>query len=202
MLRDAQAWGMQLVYVSREEYRRREQPAYIEELRRRFGPCLVVPEGGANAAGVQGCKAIAELLPEAEMTDHKVVLAVGTGTTLAGVAEGLGPNFSGELIGISVLKGAFDLDSKVAAFTSVNCASWKILHDHHCGGYARVSPELREFILAFEEVHKILLDPVYTGKALYAVHELLVSGEWGGDHPIVFIHTGGVQGRRGFAWLS
>jgi len=202
MLRDAQAWGMQLVYVSREEYRRRDDPEYIAEIRGRFGPCFVVPEGGANTAGIEGCKAIAELLCEAKLSDPKIVMAVGTGTTLAGVAEGLGQEFSGDLVGISVLKGAFDLDSKVAAVTSANCAKWRILHDHHCGGYARVSPELREFILAFEEMYKIQVDPVYTGKALYAVNQLLASGEWGEDHPIVFIHTGGVQGRRGFSWLS
>lgn len=202
MLRDACDWGMQLVYVSREEYRRRNEPEYSAEIRRRFGPCLVVPEGGANAAGIEGCKAIAELLREVNMSDHKIVIAVGTGTTLAGVAEGLGPNFSGELFGISVLKGALDIESKVTAFTSAACANWKILHDHHCGGYARVSPDLRAFILAFEEAHQIPLDPVYTGKALYAVHHKLVSGEWSGDHPVLFIHTGGLQGRRGFAWLS
>ncbi len=202
MLRDVQAWGMQLVYVSREEYRRRAEQDYVEALRRRFTPCLVVPEGGANVAGVEGCKAIAQLLLEEGIIGHKIVLPVGTGATLAGVAAGLGQDYAGDVVGISVLKGAFDLDSKVTTFTSGHCANWRILHDHHCGGYARVSPGLREFILAFEEVHKVLLDPVYTGKALYAVHQLLASGEWGRDHPIVFIHTGGVQGRRGFSWLS
>ncbi|MBE9538917.1 MAG: 1-aminocyclopropane-1-carboxylate deaminase/D-cysteine desulfhydrase, partial [Proteobacteria bacterium] len=100
------------------------------------------------------------------------------------------------------LKGAFDLDSKVAAITSDISANWRILHDHHCGGYARVSPALREFILAFQQTHQIPLDPVYTGKALFAVHQLLVSGEWNPEQPIAFVHTGGLQGRRGFAWLS
>ena len=201
MLQDAKKWGMKLVYVSREEYRRRDEPGYLEEIQARYDPCLVVPEGGANLAGVEGCKTIAEQLLAGSVSGHKIVLAVGTGTTLAGVAEGLGADFAGEVVGISVLKGAFDLDSRVAEFTSDNSANWRILHDHHCGGYARVNPALREFILAFQQTHQIPLDPVYTGKALFAVHQLLASEEWSPDQPIVFIHTGGLQGRRGFPWL-
>ncbi len=203
MLRDAGAWGMELVYISRDEYRRRNEPQYIAKIYNRFHPCLLIPEGGANAAGVDGCKAIAELLLlGAGNGCHKVVLPVGTGTTLAGVARGLGSSFGGEVLGISVLKGAVDLDSRVAFFTKKNCAHWRILHDYHCGGYARVNPALREFILAFQDVHQIPLDPVYTGKALFAVHQLLVSRQWDREHPIVFVHTGGLQGRRGFSWLS
>ena len=202
MLNDAREWGMKLVYVSRGEYRRRAEPEYIDEICARYGPCLVIPEGGANPAGVEGCKAIADLLLNADARNCKIVLAVGTGTTLAGVALGLGSSSRCEMVGISVLKGAFDLDSNVAALTGGDCAPWRILHDHHCGGYARVTPALRQFILAFQAVHKIPLDPVYTGKALYGVHQMLLSGQWSEDQPIVFIHTGGLQGCRGFSWLS
>ena len=202
MLQDARAWGMQLIYVSRDQYRRRNELQYIAEIGSRFHPCLVIPEGGANVAGVDGCKAIAELLLGAGIGCHKIVLAVGTGTTLAGVVQGLGLGFGGEVLGISVLKGAVDLDSRIASFTNENCAHWRILHGHHCGGYARVNPALREFILAFQDVHQIPLDPVYTGKALFAIHQLLVSRQWDRELPVVFVHTGGLQGRRGFSWLS
>ena len=95
-----------------------------------------------------------------------------------------------------------DLDRQVAALvhqaTGQARSNWQILHDHHCGGYARVSSRLKEFILAFERIHEITLDPVYTGKALYCVHQMLAAGLWQG--PITFIHTGGLQGRRGFGW--
>jgi 1-aminocyclopropane-1-carboxylate deaminase len=202
MLEDAKAWGMELVYVSRQEYKMREEKAYIDKLQARFDPCLVIPEGGANLAGVEGCEAIGELLVEEGCDSSTVVLAVGTGTTLAGIARGLGQNRGANLVGVSVLKGAHDLDSRVAKFTHEECASWQILHEHHCGGYARVSPALREFILAFQAVHNIPLDPVYTGKALFAVHQLIASGQWHEKQPVVVVHTGGLQGRRGFDWLS
>ena len=202
MLRDAKRWGMKLVYVSRAEYRRRDESGYIDEVRARYGACLVIPEGGANLAGVEGCGAIAQMLSNAGVRGSKIVLPVGTGTTLAGVAGGLGRAGGNEVVGVSVLKGAFDLDGRIKAMMGENGAPWSLLHDHHCGGYARVSAELREFILAFQAVHHIPLDPVYTGKAMYAVYQLLFNAVWSGDRDIVVIHTGGLQGRRGFAWLS
>ncbi len=205
MLRDARRWGMELVYVSRSEYRQRDQPGYIEEVLTRFGPCLLIPEGGANRAGVEGCGGIADLLRRAGVSEGRVVLAVGTGTTLAGVANGLGrtpgKNPGPAVVGISVLKGAADIEPRIATFTNNNAAPWQVLHDHHCGGYARVSAGMREFIVAFQQIHGIPLDPVYTGKALYGVHQLIASRAWGEGEPVVVIHTGGLQGRRGFSWL-
>ena len=202
MLCDAKQWGMKLVYVSRTEYRRRDEANYIDEVRTRYGPCLVIPEGGANPAGVDGCTAIADMLPNASVQGCKIVLPVGTGTTLAGVARGLGRASRNEVVGVSVLKGAFDLDARIKTLAGGDSAPWSLLHDHHCGGYARVSAELREFILAFQAVHDIPLDPVYTGKAMYAVYQLLSEQAWSGDKDIIAIHTGGLQGRRGFSWLA
>lgn len=202
MLQDANAWGMELIYVSRQEFRMREEKAYIDKLQSRFDPCLVIPEGGANLAGVEGCEAIGKLLVEEGCGGSTVVLPVGTGTTLSGIARGLGASSDANLVGVSVLKGAHDLDERVAGFTGSDCANWQILHEHHCGGYARVSPALREFILEFQAVHNIPLDPVYTGKAMFAVHQLRATGQWSENQPVVLIHTGGLQGRRGFDWLS
>jgi 1-aminocyclopropane-1-carboxylate deaminase len=202
MLCDAKRWGMKLVYVSRAEYRLRDEPHYLGEVRARYGHCLVIPEGGANLAGLEGCMAIADMLSTAGVRDSKIVLPVGTGTTLAGVARGLGADSSNEVVGVSVLKGAIDLNTRIKAMVGGDTAPWSLLHDHHCGGYARVNSKLREFILAFRAVHKIPLDPVYTGKAMYAVHQLLGEQVWKGDRGIIVIHTGGLQGCRGFSWLS
>jgi 1-aminocyclopropane-1-carboxylate deaminase len=202
MLADARGWGMQVIKLSREEYRRRNDPAYLDEIAARFSPCLVIPEGGANAAGVKGCREIAQLIREVAPGASRIVLPVGTGTTLAGIVSGLAP--TAEVVGISALKGALDLDQRVRVALSgkgiEQRARWRILHDHHCGGFARVTPGLREFILAFEAVHGIPLDPVYTGKMLYAIYRMAGRGEWGDDPPILAVHTGGLQGRRGFDW--
>ena len=205
MLRDARKWGMQLLKVSRAEYRRRHQPAYLDQLRARFAPCLVLPEGGANAAGVRGSMAIAELLREVAPALRRVVLPVGTGTTLAGIAAGLDGSY--ELVGVAALKGAADLEQRVDRALADCCgavagANWRILHGDHCGGFARVNSALRQFMLEFERVQRIALDPVYTGKMLFAIHQRLQRGEWHSAEPVLAIHTGGLQGRRGFPWLA
>jgi 1-aminocyclopropane-1-carboxylate deaminase len=202
-LADARRWGMRLERVARREYRRRNDPDYLQAVAERFAPCLVIPEGGANEAGVAGCLAIAALLRDVAPPTARVVVAVGTGTTLAGIAAGLGPER--EVIGVSALKGATDLEARVRAALA-HCdtgdpARWSILHDFHCGGFARVSDALREFIAAFERAHGVLLDPVYTAKAMFAIHCKLKTGEWDATEPIVMVHTGGLQGRRGFSFL-
>jgi 1-aminocyclopropane-1-carboxylate deaminase len=204
MLADARSWGMQLVNVSRTEYRRRNDVDYLEQVKQRFTPCLVIPEGGANLAGAEGAMAIAQLIKQVAPEPRRIVLSVGTGTTLAGVAAGLGDAY--EVVGISALKGATDLEQRVEQLlTGIGgsaTARWHIVHDYHCGGFARVNQPLRDFILSFEQVHGVPLEPVYTGKMLFAMQQLQLSGQWHSDTPVLAIHTGGLQGRRGYAWLA
>jgi 1-aminocyclopropane-1-carboxylate deaminase len=216
MLIDARRWGMQLVHVSRHEYRQRNNPDYQREIVARFAPCMLIPEGGASVLGAQGCSAVATMLRQSGYPSQRIVLPVGTGTTLAGLAANLDARY--ELIGVSALKGAADLPGRVQALideltigqsTSLSTAlktgshaRWRILHDHHCGGFARVSPSLREFMLAFEAAQGVQLEPVYTGKMLFALHQLYQRGELDPGVPVVALHTGGLQGRRGYDWLG
>jgi 1-aminocyclopropane-1-carboxylate deaminase len=198
MLLDAANWGMHLHHVSRSEYRKRQDPQYLATLHKQFGSCYIIPEGGANDAGVRGAREIAGLVPAA----GRIVLPVGTGTTLAGLAAGVDADTA--IVGISVLKEARDLNGQVAKMLDAldlgGRLNWTIEHDWHCGGYARVNTPLKSFILEFERVHRVLLDPVYTGKALFAVHQKLARGELDGE--TIAVHTGGLQGRRGFSWLD
>jgi 1-aminocyclopropane-1-carboxylate deaminase len=204
MLRDARSWGMQIIHVSRTEYRQRNECEYLQKVRDRFAPCLVIPEGGGNAEGARGCMAIADLVKDVAPRTRRIVLPVGTGTTLAGLVAGLGSGY--EVVGISALKGAGDLEQRVeralADCGATEVAHWRILHGYHCGGFARSNAQLREFMLEFENVHRVPLEPVYTGKMLFAIHQLLQCGEWDCATPVLAIHTGGLQGRRGYSWLA
>ncbi len=204
MLADAQRWGMRIVHVSRQEYRQRNDAGYQQLLKQRFAPCLLIPEGGCSVAGARGCAQIAGLIRRNASQARRIVLPVGTGTTLAGLAASLDQSY--EVVGIAALKGATDLESRVqellTGLAPEHGARWRILHDYHCGGFARVNQPLREFMLAFETVHGVPLDPVYTGKMLFAIHRLRQQREWGTDIPLLAIHTGGLQGRRGYPWLG
>jgi 1-aminocyclopropane-1-carboxylate deaminase len=224
MLCDARRWGMQLVPVSRREYRQRNDVDYQREIAARFAPCVLIPEGGASALGAQGCSAVAAMIRNGVYAAQRIVLPVGTGTTLAGLAANLDEGY--ELVGVSALKGAADLAGRVQALiaqlttehgtdrdtdgtthlttdpTHGSHARWRILDDHHCGGFARVSPPLREFMLAFEAAQGIRIEPVYTGKMLFALHQLYQRGDWDPAVPVIAVHTGGLQGRRGYDWLE
>lgn len=199
-LADAQAAGMQLHFVSRQQYRDKHQALFKQALQQQFPDSYWLPEGGSNVLGVRGCMDIAGLIdPEAEL----IVLPCGTAATLAGVAAACPDR---QVLGVSVLKNAHDLEERVQGYLTQLCDAgyidaipnnWSINHDYHCGGYAKVSPELAAFINDFEQQTQIPLEPVYSGKMFYAVNQLLKTGGIDTATPLAAIHTGGLQGLRG-----
>ena len=202
-LQDAIRWGMHLVFVSRSDYRLKESASLMlflrEALREEYGEFYLLPEGGSNGLAVRGCSQIIEDLHQYQDDYDLLVLPVGTGATLAGVVLGLGGR--AQVLGISVLKGGEFLNDEVRTYLdNESCLerNWSINQDFHCGGYARCPEDLKSFILEFEAEQQIVLDPVYTGKMMYGIEELRDKGVIAGDSKVVAVHTGGLQGRRGF----
>ncbi len=198
-LADAVGWGMALEFVSRSDYRDKDSPALMHRLKKKYGDFHLLPEGGSNQLAVNGCKQIIADLNQSGSGFDLVVMPVGTGGTLAGVIAGL--DGEGDVLGISVLKGADFLIKTVSELLhEVECqqTNWSINLDSHCGGYARCPSELREFILDFEAKYSIQLEPVYSGKMMFAIQQLRESGKISTECRVVAIHTGGLQGRRGF----
>lgn len=210
-LSDAVAAGMQLHFVDRTTYRRRDTPAYRSELGQLYPNSYILPEGGGNLLGVRGCMDIAALVTEvAGKPFDTVALAVGSGSTLAGMVAGFAVDNNAtvtELLGISVLKKAYSLDAQVADYLQqIQCLQaicpawnppkWTIDHNFHCGGYAKVSSPLAQFISYFQQQHGIVLEPVYTGKLMLALYRLIDRGLMR-DKRLLVVHTGGLQGLRG-----
>ena len=170
----------------------------------RYGPGLLIPEGGGDGEGVLGCLDIAELINSTGTSWPQIVVPIGTGTTLAGLVAGLASGT--RVLGISALRNAHDLEGRVVEVLEhagrQAAVPWQIEHAFHCGGFARVSSELQRFILDFEARHGLPLEPVYTGKMFLAVHQLLADGRIDAGEPILLVHTGGLQGRRGYPWLD
>lgn len=207
-LQDALRAGMQLHFVDRETYRRRFDAAELTALQHRFGPCHIIPEGGANTAGIEGCRALGRALRTMLARSRHgapdlVVLPCATGSTLAGLVAGLDGYC--ETLGIAVLKGAgflFDaVGAGLAAVDAAHCARWSIDLDQHGGGYARANPELLEFVADFAQRSGIPVEPVYTGKMLHALHRRIAAGGFARGARLLVLHTGGLQGLRGFAAL-
>ncbi|WBA41520.1 1-aminocyclopropane-1-carboxylate deaminase/D-cysteine desulfhydrase [Hymenobacter canadensis] len=195
----AAADGMALRYLSREAYRRKAEPDFLRELLRETGPAYVVPEGGSNALALPGC---AELVTElqAETDFDYLCVACGTGGTLAGLLTGLAPHQ--QAVGVAALKnGGFlrgEIDTLTQAATGRTFPNYDLRTDYHLGGYARFSPELLRFIQEFEARHGVLLDPIYTGKLLWGVLDLLRQNYFRPGSTVVAVHTGGLQGWAGF----
>ncbi|GAB2789260.1 1-aminocyclopropane-1-carboxylate deaminase/D-cysteine desulfhydrase-like pyridoxal-dependent ACC family enzyme [Hymenobacter luteus] len=191
--------GMRLHFLDRATYRRKHQPEVLAALLQELGPAYVLPEGGSNALALPGC---AELVPELlTLTDFDTLcVACGTGGTLAGLLVGLGGQR--EALGIAALKGADFLRTDINALTQQAAgrvySNWTLRTDYHGGGYARLTPELRRFVQAFQQRHGVLLDPIYTSKMLMGILDLLAQGHFRRGSTVVAIHTGGLQAWAGF----
>jgi 1-aminocyclopropane-1-carboxylate deaminase len=185
--------GMQLHFVSREDYRKKTEPSFINEWHDRFGDFYIIPEGGTNELALKGCAELGEKLQKEIEFDY-LCLSVGTGGTMAGLINGVSDK---KIVGYASLKGGNFLEVDVKKFTR-NKSNWKIETGYHFGGYGKVNDELKTFMLSFEKEHEILLDPVYTAKAMYGLFDQVAKGIFQRGSKILFLHTGGLQGRAGF----
>jgi 1-aminocyclopropane-1-carboxylate deaminase len=178
--------GMRLVYLDRTTYRGKTDPAVLDPLVDRYGPCYVIPEGGSNPAGVRGC---AELPAELTVEYDVLCCATGTGTTLAGIAAVL-PGHA-RAIGFAVLKGAQYLEEEVRRLQEETfgaaTTNWTVDHSAHAGGYARRTPALDAFAADFEARHHITLDPVYEAKMMNGLTTRIAEGAFAPGTSIVAI---------------
>ena len=195
VLAHARSEGMVLQPVTRGQYRHKRDPDFIAGVRHQYGSCHVIPEGGSNEPGVEGCAAIADFLLPADLQDNAlIVLACGTGATLAGLLRGLGRRQARcRVRGVAVLKGGEFLQGDVSRWLNArdNLPRWQLETAYHCGGYARISPELTDFMAQFRACNTIPLEPVYTGKLMFAVADWLARGEIPPGTRVTALHTGG-----------
>jgi 1-aminocyclopropane-1-carboxylate deaminase/D-cysteine desulfhydrase-like pyridoxal-dependent ACC family enzyme len=187
--------GMEIRYLDRETYRRRNEIEFINELKLKFPDTFIIPEGGSNWLGVKGCE---EIIQDIKSEFDVICTAVGSGGTIAGLISGL--NGKKKVLGFSALKGDGILDHQVTnlipgskKFTDF----WSINYNYHFGGYAKFDKELINFILDFEKQLGIPLEPVYTGKMFFGILDLASKGFFQRGTKILALHTGGLQGLNG-----
>lgn len=203
-LRDAQSWGMHLEFVSRRDYQQLIQGlmAQKSQFLTEFSDAYWIPEGGANLVGAAGAKILGWALDQQLQGDYAdICMACGTGTSLAGVAAGT----RYPVLGFSVLKGTGSLGANIHALfrqlqpDSTARDNWRLISGFHAGGYAKPLPEyVYRFWQEFEQETGLELDPVYTLKLFWGISRLAQQGYWPRGSRLVAIHTGGLQGRRGF----
>ena len=185
----AQECGMEFHFVTREAYRDKTKPEYIKSLREIFGDFYLMPEGGTNQLAVKGCE---EILIEDDNKFTHIACAVGTGGTISGIINSAQPHQ--KVLGFPALKNA-GLSADITKFAQQG--NWQLIENYHFGGYAKVNAELVDFINDFYEKTGILLDPVYTGKMVFGVIDLINNNFFPDNADILLIHTGGLQGISG-----
>lgn len=185
-LQFAQECGMQLEFVFREDYRLKKEFSFLKNLEQQFGDFYLVPEGGTNALAIKGCQEI--LTPEDSSFDY-ICCAVGTGGTISGIINSALPHQ--KVLGFPALKGDF-LQDEIRIF--VQNENWELITDYHFGGYGKVNEDLIHFINQFYIENQIPLDPVYTGKMVFGIMDLIQKNYFPVNSNILLIHTGGLQG--------
>ncbi|MEN8885804.1 MAG: pyridoxal-phosphate dependent enzyme [Winogradskyella sp.] len=185
----AQSCGMEFLFVTRTDYRKKTESEFIENLKKQFGDFYMIPEGGTNTLAVKGCE---EILNNDDARYDFICTCVGTGGTISGLINT--SSTEQKILGFTALKGDF-LNQDIRKFATNS--NWDLHTDYHFGGYAKIKPELIAFINAFKADYGILLDPIYTGKMMFGIIDLIKKGYFSGNTKILAIHTGGLQGISG-----
>ena len=186
--------GMQLKFISRQQYLKKDHEVFINDLKAEFGECIMVPEGGYHPMGARGAALIMDLVKDTNYTH--ICVASGTATTLAGIL--LSAKSTQKVLSFPVLKGITDNKIRVNELTgnSIEIKNPEVLSDYHFGGYAKKSEVLISFMNDCWLQHKLPLDFVYTAKMFFGVVDCIKNDMFEKGSKILCIHTGGLQGNK------
>ena len=188
-LQKARDYGMNLHFITRDEYRLKNSKEFYNTLKKKFGVFYLIPEGGTNELAIKGCE---EIISSNDKNFDFICCSVGTGGTISGIINS--SEISQQVLGFPSLKGDF-LQQDICKFAKKT--NWKLINDYHFGGYGKVTEELIFFINQFYATYKIPLDPIYTGKMVFGVFDLINKNWFPINSKILLIHTGGIQGVEG-----
>ena len=188
-LQFAKQCGMQFEFVSRAEYQLKNEPQNLAKRINKWGSFYTIPEGGTNELAIKGCE---EILNRKDHYFDYICCSVGTGGTISGLINSIVPHQ--KVLGFPALKGDF-LKAEICNF--VTNKNWELQTDYHFGGYGKVNDTLVQFINTFYYDFHVPLDPIYTGKMVYGVLDLIEKNYFPVNSKILMIHTGGLQGIKG-----
>lgn len=185
VLLQSKAEGMQLFFISREEYSQKIIPAELNSNDNYF-----ISEGGYGINGATGAATILDFCNR--QSYNKLCCACGTGTMMAGLIKSA--HTDQEVIGISVLKNNFELEKNIKLLLTDEKSNFQLIHDYHFGGYAKYKPDLLVFMNMLYQQCGVPSDFVYTGKLFFAIHQLAENNFFVPDSRLLLIHSGGLTG--------
>ena len=181
--------GMYLICIPRTIYAKKEASLEVQQILENYPKYRLIPEGGTEALALKGCS---EILESTDFDFDSVCCSVGTGGTFTGLIQS--SSLKQKVLGFNALNNP---SVKDFILTQTQKTNWEINSDYTFGGYAKTNTSLISFMNTFYQQYKIPLDPVYTGKMLFAIFDLIKTRQWKWGKQILVIHTGGLQGISG-----
>ena len=188
-------YGMELIFISREDYKKREELSFLNVLKDQHPDHMLIPEGGYHPLGAKGAALIGDYFKEKNYSH--IGCSVGTATTIAGLLQTINSNQI--VMGFAALKGMTDIKSRLKFLINGNYKkeNFMFIDDYTFNGYAKKDSALLEFMNMLYETQKLPTDFVYTGKMLYGIYDMVKSGKFASGSKVLCIHTGGLQGNVG-----
>ncbi len=184
-------YGMELLFLSREDYRNKILPS---EIKNQIDDFYLINEGGY---GIDGVKGAAEILNYCSKENYThVACAVGTTTMMAGLIKA---SLSYQkVVGISVMKNNLGLEKDLCNLLSGDeqNKNFQIIQSYHLGGYAKYTPGLISFMNEFYKITSVPSDFVYTAKLFYAIIEMIKNDSFPRESKLLLVHSGGLRGNQ------
>ncbi|TKB96809.1 1-aminocyclopropane-1-carboxylate deaminase/D-cysteine desulfhydrase [Pedobacter cryophilus] len=185
-------FGMQLIFVSRKDYLNKADLHHQHF--NNDDSAYFLDEGGFGTDAEKGCR---EIITELQQEYDHIFCSAGTGATAAGILNGIYlKKQTTQFHLVPALKGGALLQEAIKPLLIAD-SMYPIHDEYHFGGYAKTQPPLIDFIKDFTSKTGILLDPVYTGKTLFAIKDLASKNYFKKDTSVLMIHTGGLFGILG-----
>ncbi|MHA8052230.1 1-aminocyclopropane-1-carboxylate deaminase/D-cysteine desulfhydrase [Aquirufa sp. OSTEICH-129A] len=181
-LTQIEAWGMILHFVDRSDYREKIIPNQIQK-----EDYWIIPEGGYSKEGIMGLKDLVDEIHASLKPDY-LISAVGTGTTILGLAQYSNLN----TIGILCLNNEEEIKNHILEQELI-LPKLQLNKEYVFGKYASMPPELLEFCQYFQDQFQIPIEPTYTGKMMFGIFDMLKKKYFPAGSTLVCLHTGGIK---------
>jgi len=182
---------MVIEMVNPDSYSSRNDPNWISG----FYPNkkkYFIGEGGSTGLFEQG---VGEIMDEMASEPDYIVLPIGTGGTIYALSRSVS---KAVIYGISPFKKGKVEISHIKKLSSGH----QVNFDYALKGYGRYDSELVDFINGFWAEYGVPLDPIYNGKGMMALTDMMKKNVFPGGSSIMYIHTGGLQGIAGFNYVN
>lgn len=193
-LRDLYQLGVEVHFLSRQDYRKRYEVDFQQQILECYEKAMLIEEGGNGELGMQGMELLAKQLEQSlpSNTDY-IILPSGTGCCFFGLLSYLPDALNSKILAVLAVKNVVEMQQKLA---SMPTKKGVLIDGYQFGGFGKQTAELLNFMVSFEQQHGIPLDPVYTGKMCFAIDAMLKQQYFKPNSRIVSLHTGGLQGAR------